>query len=89
MSRFISSIGLAICVLLVGCDEAAMLKSNALLQDEPVARNYLDMLMAGKVDELQKDLDPTVVGFSYAAPAAGQHAASRSFLICKNCRRAC
>lgn len=61
MSRFVPSIGLAICVLLLGCDEAAMLKRHAPLQDEPVARKYLDLLMAGKVDELQKDLDSTVV----------------------------
>lgn len=52
MSRFLLSICLARSVFFLGCDEAAMLKRYAPLQDEPIARKYLDLLMAGQVDEI-------------------------------------
>jgi hypothetical protein len=37
------------------------MKRFAPLQDEPVARQYLELLMPGKVDAIEHDMDPAVV----------------------------
>ena len=36
------------------------MKRFAPLQDEPIARQYLDLLMQGKVDAIEHDMDPSV-----------------------------
>jgi hypothetical protein len=37
------------------------MKKHAPLRDEPVARNYLDIRIQGKVDQIEHDMDPSVV----------------------------
>src|ERR1700690_303769 len=61
MTRSFCVVCVAFCVFLIGCDEAALVKRYAPLQDEPIARNYLDLLMQGKVDQIEHDMDPSVV----------------------------
>jgi hypothetical protein len=60
MTRFFFLIGVAFCVFLLGCDEAVLMKKYAPLQDEPIAREYLDLLTQGKVDQIEHDMDPSV-----------------------------
>ena len=62
MTRSLFLVGVAFCVFLMGCDEAILMNKYAPLQDEPIARNYLDLLMQGKVDQIAHDMDPSVVG---------------------------
>ena len=59
MARFLFFL-CVICISLSGCDEAAMIKRASPLADDPAARKYLDLLIQGKVDEIQKDLDPAI-----------------------------
>jgi hypothetical protein len=61
MTRSFFLAAVTFCVLLVGCDEAAMMKKHVPLKDEPVARKYLELLLVGNIDQIEKDLDPTIV----------------------------
>jgi hypothetical protein len=49
-----------VCIWLCGCDEAALIRRTLPLRNDPDAQRYLDLLMHGKVDEIQKDLDPAI-----------------------------
>lgn len=61
MTRSFLLIIVASCAFLLGCDEAALMKKYGPLQDEPIARKYLDLLIQGKVDQLQRDMDLSLV----------------------------
>ena len=60
MIRSTHVVVVALCAFLSGCDQAALMKRFAPLQDEPIARQYLDLLMQGKVDAIEHDMDPSV-----------------------------
>ncbi len=45
MTRFLFFSSFVLCTLLAGCDDAEIMKQYAPLQDEPVARKYLDLLI--------------------------------------------
>ncbi|HEY1467742.1 MAG TPA: hypothetical protein VGF61_01770 [Candidatus Acidoferrum sp.] len=62
MTRALFIVSVAFCAFLIGCDEAALMKKYAPLQDEPIARRYLDLLMQGNVNQIEIDIDPSVAG---------------------------
>jgi hypothetical protein len=60
MRRRLLTVCIFYCTLLCACDDAAMMKRYAPLQDEPVARKYLDLLLQKKTGQLQQDLNLNV-----------------------------
>jgi hypothetical protein len=46
---------------LVGCDQAALMKSFTPTADESIARNCVDLLRQEKFDQIERQLDPTLV----------------------------
>jgi hypothetical protein len=72
--RFNCLVGIAFCLLLVGCDQAALMKKWTPPEAESLARNYVDLLRQGKIDQTQRDLDPSVtdsdVGGTFAKMVA-------------------
>lgn len=61
MIRSTHIVVVALCAFLIGCDQAALMKGFAPLQDEQIARQYLELLIQGKVDAIEHDMDPSVV----------------------------
>jgi len=57
VTRFRCFLGIVICTLLVGCDQAALMKRFTPREAELAARNYVDLLRQGQSDELERDLD--------------------------------
>jgi hypothetical protein len=53
--------GIAICSILSGCDQATLMKRFTPPDDEASARNYVELLRQGKFDQIQGDLDPSLV----------------------------
>jgi hypothetical protein len=51
-------VGVAICMFLAGCDDSVFMKKLVPPEDEAVARNYVEMLRRGEIDEIQRQLDP-------------------------------
>lgn len=49
------------CLLLFGCDQAALVKRFASPEDEANARRYIDLLRQGKFAQIERDLDPSLV----------------------------
>lgn len=72
--RFNCLVGIALCLLLVGCDEAALMKKWTPPEAESIARKYVDLLREGKLDLIERDLDPSImdsdVGGTFAKMAA-------------------
>jgi hypothetical protein len=64
MIRSVYLVGVAFCVCLIGSGQAAVMNNFAPPQDEQMARSYLDLLMQGKVDQIEHDIDPSVVDLS-------------------------
>jgi hypothetical protein len=62
--RFKCLAGVAFCVFLVGCDEASLMKKFTPAEDEAAARGYVELLRQGKYDQIQRDLDPSIVDSS-------------------------
>jgi len=60
--RFKCLAGLAVCACLFGCDQAALMKKFTPPEDESIARGYFDQLRQGKLDLVERDLDPSVAG---------------------------
>jgi hypothetical protein len=52
--------GLACCVILAGCDDSFFMKKIVPPEDENIARNYVEMLRRGEIDEIQRKLDAGV-----------------------------
>jgi len=46
---------------LAGCDEVALIKKFTPIEDEAIARKYLSELMEGNVDEIQRNMEPSLV----------------------------
>jgi hypothetical protein len=72
--RFKCLVGIAFCACLFGCDQAEVIKKCFLGCDqaklmkiltppdaESSARYYVDLLRQGKFDEIQRDMDPSIV----------------------------
>lgn len=53
-------VSIAFCVFLAGCDDSVFMKKLVPPEDEAIARNYVEMLRRGEVDEIQRTLDPGV-----------------------------
>ena len=51
----------ALCMFLVGCDEAAIMKKMTPPGAESKAKGYVDLLQQGKLDLIERDLDPSIV----------------------------
>jgi hypothetical protein len=59
---FLASV--AVCSLLVGCDEATLMKRFTPQADEAIAREYAQLLQHKKFDQIEHDLDPSLVDSS-------------------------
>lgn len=59
--QFKNLAGIAICLLLAGCDDSVFMKRLVPPEEEATARNYVEMLRRGEVDEIRRQLDPGVV----------------------------
>jgi hypothetical protein len=59
---FLASV--AVCLLLVGCDQAALMKKFTPQADETIARGYAQLLQQRKFDQIEHDLDPSLVDAS-------------------------
>ena len=64
VKRFKGIVGIAFCLLLGGCNEAALMKRWTPPEAEAVAREYVDLLRQGKFDQIEHDLDPSLVDSS-------------------------
>jgi hypothetical protein len=53
--------GIAICSILPGCDQATLMKRFTPPADESIARSYVELLRQGKFDQIQRDLDPSLI----------------------------
>jgi len=60
--RFLASV--AVCLLLVACDQAALMKKFTPQADEAIARGYAQLLQQRKFDQIEHDLDPRLVDSS-------------------------
>lgn len=59
--RFIYFAAIAFCVLLVGCDQAALMKKFTPPEEESIAKGYVEMLQQGKFDQIEHDLDSSLM----------------------------
>ena len=60
--RFSYFIAIAFCVLLVGCDQAALMKKFTPPEEESIAKGYVQLLQQRKFDQIERDLDSSVTG---------------------------
>ncbi len=60
MMRIKYIVGIAFCTLLLGCDEAALMKKWTPPEAEADARNYVELLRQGKFERIEHDLDASV-----------------------------
>jgi hypothetical protein len=51
---------ITLCLALIGCDQAALMKKWVRPEDESRVRNYVDLLRLGKFDEITRDVDPSL-----------------------------
>jgi hypothetical protein len=58
--RFKYLVGVAFCVFLLGCDDAAIMRKWTPPQAEANARNYVELLRQGKFERIEHDLDTSV-----------------------------
>jgi hypothetical protein len=58
--RFGYLLGIALCIFLAGCDDAAWMKKFTPPEEEAISRRYVDLLQQRKFDEIEHDLDPSI-----------------------------
>jgi hypothetical protein len=58
--RFKYLVGVAFCVFLLGCDDAAIMRKWTPPGAEANARNYVELLRQGKFEGIERDLDASV-----------------------------
>lgn len=58
--RFIYLVAIPFCVLLVGCDQAALMKRFTPPEEESIAKGYVELLQQGKFDQIEHDLDSSL-----------------------------
>jgi len=59
--RFTYLVAIAFCAFLVGCDQAALMKKFTLPEDESIAKSYVELLRQGKFDQIEHDLDYSLI----------------------------
>jgi hypothetical protein len=59
---FLASV--VVCSLLVGCDQATLMKKFTPQADEAIAREYGQLLQKRKFDQIEHDLDPSLLDSS-------------------------
>ena len=59
--RFKCLVGIVFCASLVGCNQSAFVKFWTPPEAESTARGYVDLLRQGQFDEIERDLDPSIV----------------------------
>jgi hypothetical protein len=59
--RFGCLSSVALCALLIGCDQATLMKKFTPQADEAIARRYAELLQQGKFDQIEHDFDPSLV----------------------------
>jgi hypothetical protein len=52
--------GVVVSALLIGCDEATLMKKFTPVEDVSIARSYVDLLIQGKFEQIQQGLDPSI-----------------------------
>ena len=60
MIRFLNSVAILSLTLLVGCDQASLMKRITPSGGEAAARNYVDLLRQQKFDQIERNMDPGV-----------------------------
>lgn len=58
--RFFSLISIVVMMILVGCDQATIMKKMTPPEAESAAKSYIDLLQQNKFEEIEKDLDPSI-----------------------------
>lgn len=59
--RFGCLVSIVFCLLLGGCDQAALMKKFTPQADEAVAREYAELLRQGKFEKIEHDLDSSLI----------------------------
>jgi hypothetical protein len=59
--RFVYFVAIAFCALLVGCEQAALMKKFTPPEEESIAKGYVEMLQQGKFDQIEHDLDSSLM----------------------------
>lgn len=60
MIRHLYLIGALLLLMLVGCDQAGMINKMMTPQDEATARGYIDLVRQNKLEQIEKDIDPSI-----------------------------
>ena len=60
MIRYANLIALLLLITLAGCDQASMMKMMTPSEDEQAARGYINLLRQDKIEQIEKDLDPSI-----------------------------
>jgi len=58
----VTRFAIAFCALLVGCDQAALMKKFTPPEEESIAEGYVVLLQQQKFDRIERDLDSSVAG---------------------------
>ena len=61
MIRFLYLFGIVFCTFLIGCDQATLMRKFTPPEDATVARDYVDLLIQGKFEQIENGLDPSIV----------------------------
>jgi len=59
--RFIYLVAVALCAFLVGCDQATLIKIFTPPEEESIAKGYVELLQQGKFDQIEHDLDSSLM----------------------------
>src|SRR5882724_6014474 len=59
--RFIYLVAVAFCAFLVGCDQATLMKKFTPPEEETIAKGYVELLRQGKFDQIEHDLDSSLI----------------------------
>src|SRR5882724_3656906 len=60
MMRYVNLIAALLLITLAGCDQASMMKMMTPSEDEQIAKGYINLLRQGKLEQIEKDLDPSI-----------------------------
>ena len=61
MTRFVYLVAIAFFAFLVGCDQATLMKKFSAPEEESIAKGYVELLQQGKFDQIEHDLDSSLV----------------------------
>jgi hypothetical protein len=60
MMRSFYLIGTVILLMITGCNQASMIRKMISAKDEAVAKGYINLLRQNKLEQIEKDLDPSI-----------------------------